>query len=260
MKVYNESETADILKLAAQGSELAGHSEGLGLTKEELEEVASESGIDPAEIGKAIHTLESQSPPASYSFWGGPFAFSDHGVVDHEISEAEWETMLEPIREFFKSKGEIQTREHVYEWHSPWGTTNSAHVTALKRDGKTRISVGWSGPLTAVPFYIPVPLVGIASLFFASEFMGLGAVPGMIFVVASMGLTFATGKWALHRNLDKGFAKLRQLSASLQAMASSEAERPPVQVEAAVAEPAMKMDVDEVESVAGEESRTRLRE
>ena len=220
MRVFNQKETAEILKTAAEKSHDGAESEGIGLTIKELEHVAAEAGIDPAEVNKAAIALDAKRQPVESSFWGGPFSFSEQVERDHEITVAEWEHMLVHIREFFQAKGDVHTRESVFEWSSPRGTTNAAHVTALKEDGKTKISVVWTGPLTALPYYLPVPLVGILSLPFASEFLGLGAVAGMSFVALSMGVTFAAGRWALRKNLSKGFAKLRNLAATLQGEAT----------------------------------------
>lgn len=215
MKVFDEKQTAAILKKAAENSQRDFSKDTPGLTVDELEQIASDSGIDPKEVSKAIAEIELGNDRSDQTFWGGPFSFFEQVGVGHEISALEWENMLVVIREFFKSPGEISTRASVFEWNSPWGTTNSAQVTALKEQGKTKISVSWKGPMTALPFYIPLPLVAIASVFFASEFLELSAVPGLLFVLASVGLTFAAGRWALRRQMHKGFSKLRKLVANL---------------------------------------------
>jgi len=225
MKVFNEKETAEILKTAAENSHKGVANENPGLTLPELEQVAKAAGINPSEIRKAVDAMESKRQRPDRSFWGGPFSSHEQIQIDHEITAAEWEDMLVSIREFFRSKGEVYSRESVFEWTSPRGTSNSAHITAVKNEGKTRVSIGWTGPLTALPFYLPIPLVGIASLPFASEFLGLGAVPGMSLVALSVGLTFVAGRWALRRHLDKGFAKLRGLAATLQRDTSAASEQ-----------------------------------
>ncbi len=222
MKVFNEKETAAILKTAAEQSHKGLSNEDPGLTINELEVIAKEAGIDPSEISKAVEALENKSQPIDHDFWGGPFSFSEHVQIDHEITSVEWENMLVSIRAFFQSPGEVHTRDIVHEWRSPRGTSNSAHITAVKEHSKTNVSVNWSGPLTALPFYLPIPLVGIASLVFASEFLGLGAVSGWSFVALAIGLTFVTGRAALRRHMNKGFTKLKTLSAKLQATGHTE--------------------------------------
>lgn len=225
VKVFNERETAEILKLAAENSHAQLQSDGLGLTINELEEIAKDSGIDPSEIHKAVEAIHAKRQPDEKTFWGGPFSFSEQIQIDHEITAAEWEKMLVPIRAFFQSKGEVNERESVHEWTSPRGTSNSAHITALKDNGKTNISVGWTGPLTALPFYLPIPLVAIASLPFASEFLGLGPVAGFSFIALSISATFLTGRWALRRHLGKGSHRMRELVATLQGWSHNENEQ-----------------------------------
>jgi len=137
MKVFNEKETAEILKTAAEKSHENEVGENLGLTINELEHIAKEAGIDPSEVNKAVKAIELKRQPTDQSFWGGPFSFSEQVELNHEISAVEWENMLVPIRKFFQSKGDVSTREAVHEWSSPRGTSNSAHISALKEKGKT---------------------------------------------------------------------------------------------------------------------------
>ncbi len=216
MKLYDEKEIGAILKKAAENSRGDKSDMSVGLSIDELQQLASDAGIDPEQIIKAAAEIDAEPKEAESLFWGGPFSFNSQVMVEGEITAGEWEEMLVSIRECFKSKGEVSTRDSTTEWSSPWGTTNSAHVTALREDGKTKISLFWNGPLTALPFYIPVPLVAIASIPIAAEFLGLSAIPGMSFVLLMSGLTFVTGRWALRRHLKRGIAKFRQLMAGFE--------------------------------------------
>lgn len=253
MKIFNEKQTAAILKKAAENSQKEFPSDIPGLTVDELEQIASDSGIDPIEISKAVAQIDRGDDRPDRTFWGGPFSFFEQVQIDHEISTVEWENMLVMIREFFRSNGEVSIRESVFEWNSPWGTTNSAQITALKEHGKTKISTRWSGPLTALPFYIPLPLVAIASVFFASEFLELSAVPGFSFVLFSVGLTFTVGRWALRRHLEKGFSKLRKLTADILSSPAKIEEQSDTSVDGSInnenqslnAEPLLNLELDD---------------
>lgn len=226
MKLYDSKEIGAILKKAAENTSTDGADTPMGLSLDELRHLAAEAGIDPEQITRAVSEIEMDAGTNEREFWGGPFSYNSQVLSEGEITAVQWEEMLVAIRDFFQSKGEVTARESVQEWSSPWGTTNSARVTALKDRGKTRISVGWSGPLTAVPFYIPVPLVAIGSVFFASEFLELTAVPGMAFTVLVTGLAFLAGRWALRRHLDKGLKKLRDLTARLGRIAGEQDPQP----------------------------------
>ncbi len=216
MKLYNRKEVSAILKKATQNSSTIDPDNEIGLSIVELRQLALDVGMDPNQIEKAAFEIETDSKRIKSNFWGGPFSYSNQVQVDGEITVVQWEEMLISIRGFFQSKGNVTTRDSVLEWSSPWGTTNSAHVTALKDNGKTKISVAWNGPLTALPFYVPVPLVAIASLFFASDFLGLTAVPGVGFTLLATGITFLVGRWSLRRHLDKGFKRLQELVTGLE--------------------------------------------
>lgn len=222
MKLYDQNEIAAILRKAAETSPSEGDDRVTGLSIEELKELASDAGIDPAQVARAARELAEASDAPQRGFWGGPFSFHRQTLVDGEISVAQWEEMLVAVRDFFRSNGDVGARESTWEWSSPKGTTNSAQVTAVKSQGKTRITVGWQGPLTAIPFFLPVPVVTVLSLLFASEFLELSSVPGVAFALAATGLAFMAGRWALGRSLNKGFRKLRQLVADLDLIASQE--------------------------------------
>jgi len=220
MKLYDSKEVREILKIAAEKSSTDEPDEQMGLTIDELCQLASEVGIDPEQITKAAAEIESNSGMNDRNFWGGPFSFSTQVLVDGEITVGQWEEMLLSIRDFFKSTGKVSARSSVYEWSSPWGTSNSAQVTALKNKGSTKINLSWHGPLTALPYYIPVPVVAIASLLFASGFLGLSAIPGVTFTLLMTGAAFLIGRWKLRKNLDNGFKKLRQMVTGLEMIAS----------------------------------------
>ena len=222
MKLYDRKEISAILKKATENSLTDEPETQLGLSLDELRQIGSEVGIDPKQIERAVKEIEMNSSKSEADFWGGPFSYNSQVLVEGELSVSQWEEMLFTIRGFFQSKGAVTTRESVFEWSSPWGTTNSAQVTALKDKGKTKLRVNWSGPLTAIPFYIPVPFVTIASIFFASEFLAMAAVPGMIFTLMATGLSFLAGRWALRKHLDKGFEKLKKMVSELELIAGKE--------------------------------------
>jgi hypothetical protein len=52
-------------------------------------------------------------------------------------------------------------------------------------------------------------------MLFASGFLELAAVPGVVFAMVATGLTFLGGRWALRKHLEKGFNKIRQMVAGL---------------------------------------------
>jgi len=257
MKLYNRKEVGAILKKAADNSLTDDSDSPNGLSIDELQQIALETGIDPEQIVWATAEIDVETETNEPTFWGGPFSFNSQVLAEGEITIGQWEEMLISIREFFQSKGEVKTRASVFEWSSPWGTTNTAQVSVLQGDGKTKISVSWNGPLTAIPFYIPVPLAAIASVIFASEFLELTSVPGMAFAILVTGLTFLAGRWALRRHLNKGFKKLRQMVTGLSLIANeknSNSENISSQIDANKTKADTKNPLSQIEIQEGESS------
>jgi len=220
MKVYNRVEISAILKKAAENSSDSGKDSSIGMSAEELKQLAIDTGIDPDEIVKAIDELETDQKYSKRTFLGGPFSFSSQALVDGEITNAQWEEMLISIRNNFGSGGEVSSRKSVHEWNSPKFDTNSANITAFKNAGNTKLSISWKGPFTAFPYYIPVPIIAIASLIFASEYLGLSAFTGFSFVAAATGLTFLAGRWAVINKFNSIFKSIRNILSDLENIAS----------------------------------------
>jgi len=220
MKLYNNKEIGAILKLAAENSSVDEPNSQVGLSIDELSQLASEVGIDPKQITRAASEIEINSLRNEHNFWGGPFSYKNQIMVEGELTVGQWEEMLFLIRHYFKSKGKVTTRGSTFEWASSWDTSNSAQVTARKNSGKTNISMNWHGPLTALPFYIPVPIVGIASLLLASGFLELSSIPGIALTLLATGLTFFAGRWKLKKHLNTLFKKFRHMLTELEIIAS----------------------------------------
>jgi hypothetical protein len=267
MKLYDRDEIGAILKKAAENSTSDGARSQVGLSIDELQQLASDAGIDPDQITKAAAELANDNSRNSSTFWGGPFAFNSKVLVEGEISVGQWEEMLISIREFFQSKGDVTARESVWEWTSPWGSTNSAQVTVLKDNGQTKISAGWNGPMTALPFYIPVPVVAVLSVFIASDIPALTAGPGITIALLATGLTFLAGRWALRRHLDRGFSKLRQMLAGLELIAQKDILKSDVtlgqtdRIQKQVEDPMVQLDemTSHIDSDVGTDRRNRFR-
>ncbi len=223
MKLYDEKEIGAILKKAAKNSNRENSTSPVGLSIDELQQLASDAGINPDEVLKAIAEIEDQSDKKKdESFWGGPFSFSREIELDGEICTTEWEAMLIAIRDFFQGPGRVSTRENIFEWTTPMFAANEAQVTARKADGKTNISVFWNGRLNSIPFYIPVPLVAILSLLIGDGALEMSAGPGITFVLAMSSLAFLGGRWALSRFTNKRKQKLDRLMTGFEMIASKE--------------------------------------
>lgn len=221
MRLYNNNEVRAILKKAAENSSIENEEDQIGLTIDELRMLAKDAGLDPEQIVRAASELDEKVVGTDQNFWGGPFSYRTQIIVDDSIDSGQWEEMLLKIRDFFKVTGDVNIRESAYEWSSPWDSTNSAQITASKLDNKTKLSVDWRGPLTAIPYYLPVPLMGLITYFGVSgvfEWSTSFAVGASIII---SGLSFIVARWKLRKNLRIGFNKLRSLLTELEDIATS---------------------------------------
>jgi hypothetical protein len=216
MKLYNEEEIGAILKKATEPSGADGVASTVGLTIDELRQLGADAGIDPDRITRAVSEIAVGSDSTEWTLLGGPFSFNKSIVLDREITAGQWEDMLASIRACFKAKGDVSVRESAFEWSSPWDSANSGQVTATRDQGKTKVNVGWNGPLTAFLFYLPVIPVAILSVFIASDIPALTEVTGLSLVALMSVGTFAAGRWALGRYMDKLFGKFRGLMAGFE--------------------------------------------
>lgn len=268
MKLYNEEEIGAILKKATEKSDGDKAASTVGLTIDELRQLGADAGIDPDRITGAVAELGAGSDSLERTFLGGPFSFSKSIVLDGEITAGQWEDMLASIRACFKAKGDVSVRESTFEWSSPWDSANSGQVTATRERGKTKVNVGWHGPMTAFLFYLPVIPVTIASVFVASDIPALTELTGLSLVLLLSAGTFAAGRWALRRHLDKLFTKFRGLMAGFEGVTagnSATAEAASHQAETVHDKtdsrgPLLNAEEGEGQGDGGQVARTRARE
>lgn len=224
MKLYNEKEIGAILKRAAEMSQDESGPNAAGLSIEELQQVGSEAGLDPDLILRAAAEMQQSSPKRQKNFFGGPVSYSNDFVLDGEIDAATWEEMISSIRGSFKDPGVVSTRENVYEWTSQ-SETEKAQVTALIKDGKTKMTMFWTEPVMAIPLFVPSLIGTIISLPIAFEALELSGPVGLAFIMSVFMTLFMLGRFGLGRLVDKQVNKMKQLETSLDLIASKRALR-----------------------------------
>lgn len=229
MKLYSEKEIGTILKRAAELSMSEAASNAGGLSLEELQQIGREAGLDPDLILKAASELERHTPPREKNLFGGPIRYANDFILEGEIDGATWEEMIAAIRNSFKDPGVVSIRENVFEWTSQ-GETEKAQVTALLSPGKTKISLFWAEPVLAVPLFIPTLIGTIISLPVTFESLGWTGLPAAALIVSVFMTLFSLSRFAVSRIMDKEVARIRQLEARLEMIASNRAQ--PIRLEA----------------------------
>lgn len=260
-RLYNEKEIASILQRASVLSPNASDETRVGLTLDELRQIGLESGLDPDAVAAAAAELEAGStamlPPGIF---GGPLTHTSTVVIDHELTDEEWEDMLVAIRRTFGNPGLVQTRAHVYEWVIPESRkSQSGHVSATVRNGKTKIQVFWSDPTSAIPFYIPTFMGMTISLpiLFDELSMGVMGIPVWIALVASL---FMLSRFGVGIRGRMGVQKVERLAEELREMGRNHTVRAQASTEE-VPVSTGSIGIDEEAAPTGEAnpSRTRIR-
>jgi hypothetical protein len=217
-QIYKQEEISHILKRAAemQGAEGEGPSTGLSLA--ELQQIAEDSGIDPKYVRLAVADFEEPPDSDKPNFWGGPLRFIQEREVEGEISAETWERMVMEIRRTFQESGSVQEWGRAYEWTLS-SSEKKAHVTAIPRDGRTRIEIHWAQPVMFVPFLVPTLLLSIISIpiLFEELALGLIGIPiyfglvATILTIARFGLaTFSTSRRKRVHNLAQSLAEIAE--------------------------------------------------
>ena len=192
----------------------------MGLSVEELQQLGTEAGLNPDFILQAAAELQTKRrAPGQKNFIGGPFSYDREIVLDGELSTADWEEMITPIRNTFKETGIVSTRESTFEWTTK-SNVGSAQVTARLVNGQTRINVSWHNPSVVVPFMIPVFLSVVASLPIVLGALEMTGFPAAAAIIGAVSTVFLLSRHGLGRYIDRFSEKVDQMIASFELISS----------------------------------------
>ncbi len=146
---YNDSEVREIVKRASE-IEASTPTAGGAMTVGSVEALAAEVGIAPEAVREAVRSLRTGSAgsPAPGELvrpnaWiGGPTRLSYERVVEGEVPEAEFPTLVEEIRRVLNHPGQVSQLGRSFSWTSARsaGTTRGIEVAVSVRGGRTRIT------------------------------------------------------------------------------------------------------------------------
>ncbi len=138
---FDEREIARILERAAELQQRAPlePTDAAGLTLTELEQVATEAGIDPRHVRAAAAALDTDAPVAG-ALLGAPLRAELERTVDHEVQPAEYETLANVIGGTLAGPGYASTLGKSFEWNSA-NPQRTLRVTITPRAGHTTIRI-----------------------------------------------------------------------------------------------------------------------
>ncbi|MEO5814406.1 MAG: hypothetical protein ABIT20_03895 [Gemmatimonadaceae bacterium] len=164
---YNEKEVALIIKQASELQEANPGDSTSGMSLVELEQIARETGLDPALIRRAAADLDTRVTDRTPSrFLGAPTTLRLERTIDGEISSDEYEAIVLEIQRAVGGMGSASTLGRSLQWTSA-GTGRRrlsgrlVQVTVTPKNGRTTIR-------------IEEPMGQVARALFAASMGGIG--------------------------------------------------------------------------------------
>jgi hypothetical protein len=204
-RIYSEREMNRILKRARELESKQDPLPAYGLTLEELQQIAAESGLDPRLVAAAAGEMERGGERGSFlTQLTGPLSIQQERTLSGELTEAQWEAMVAEIRQSYEAVGTPGKLGQTFEWtfRSPRG--QQLQVSATPREGMTHLRVYAHYSRAAIRFYAPLLSLAFAigiNLSVAASFPVVGGFAVILALLASLFLVarFAFGRYAAHQ-------------------------------------------------------------
>jgi hypothetical protein len=211
-EVFSEQQVSDILRRAAELMEKSAGGYTPGITREELERIAKEVGVDPKFLELAI-CEQGQSTSKK-----GPLHLTEEfeRVIEGELDPADYDILAEHIKPLGNAGQPAMAQIGRSLQASAWTGVSQAKVTVNSRNGRTRLTVK-STPLFAFLMgAYPAVMGSIISAASLSEagYIGWGIAAAAAFV--------AVGATAFSFLLKHGHEKARDLTEKLRGRISEE--------------------------------------
>jgi len=216
-RLYNENEIGSILKRATELSTKNESQTSTGLSIEELKQLGTEAGLDPALIAAAARELMlPESRDRGKKFWGGPLSYSSEIVLDREIGAADWEAMLPIIRRHFGDPGVVATRGNTFEWTHSGASNVKGHISIREVDGQSIMSIFWNEATIAVPFFVPLLVFSLIAIPIIFDAFALTAPMGIIAWLATVSTLFFAARFGVSTFADRRIDNLEKMITRLE--------------------------------------------
>jgi len=158
---YSEQEITEIFRQAAEAQETAQGqmSQSEGLTLAELQEIGKEAGITPEFISSsaaAVDRMDLVHSPTRYL--GIPISAARTVDLPGPLSDANWNRLVEDLRDTFEATGKLQRDGAVREWANgnlravvePTETGHRLSLRTLKGNAKGLIWAGFAAAFLGI--------------------------------------------------------------------------------------------------------------
>lgn len=216
-RLYGDKDISRILKRATEMQEAEGPTEATGLSLEEIQQIAAEVGVDPKFIQAAVAELDQgTSSDKDFHLLGSPVSFSLEHVVEGEITDVQWEEMVEEIRQSFKLVGGSGKVGRSFEWTHD-SRNQQTQVTVASRGGQTKIRVFSRFPRIAILTFVPAMVVSLQAGALLGGSMGMTfGLPVIGLMLSFIAATFLAMRFAFSRIVQKKERKAHQLLGRLE--------------------------------------------
>jgi serine/threonine protein kinase len=234
---YDKDEVQEIVKRATE-LEATNKTAAGAMTIGGVEALAGEVGVAPELVRAAADSMRTRTPPAvggpatppnrPNPWISGPTRLHFERIVDGELPEEEYETVVDEIRQVLQDAGQVSQFGRSFTWAAVRAGANSGvrrnlEITVSIRGGRTRITVqenlanviggvfgGIGGGMGGGGMG---PILGILG-----GALHLGPVT-VVFVPIWLGITYATARYVYRRMTGKRAAELERLVNRLAALA-----------------------------------------
>lgn len=213
-KLYSQDEIRALLQKATELQKDAGIPDEVGLTLEEIEQIAEDSGIDPTYIRDAISIKKTANPPSSSKFHilGAPISLEIGKELPYHLSEDDWEAVVhETRRTLNKNGGVVQKLGNSFEWINSDKKFIQASLTATPAKDKTRFFVSTHfGKLAFMTFYIPLMTTTLFLIGFLNS-VDFSLTNNLIIPAAALGTVFSAARFGFRAWVSNQKKKLEKM-------------------------------------------------
>jgi hypothetical protein len=215
-RLYDDDTAGQVLRRAAElqhESHVPAHAGG-GLSAADLEQIATEAGIDPAFVRQAMVEARVSSPETDRSrLFGEVRILESLEVLEGEVSSDSMDRMLEEVQRAFADGGTVTRTGRSATW-SPSTRLASSRLSSLvvaitARDGQTEVRITERLDNLSMALFVGLGFGGSAVGVAISGAVGMGEF-GNPLVFAAMAVTAVTGFVGAARTLYTRSARKRR--------------------------------------------------
>lgn len=192
---YSEAEIAQLLRRATELQNLDEGSRGAGLSLEDVEQIALETGIDPTYVRAAAADLLRVPVTAGkkgFHILGAPIYLDAERTVDGTLTDEVWAGIADELSRTYRTSGRSQAVGAGREWtYGGARSLREVRVSATPVKGKTRIRITEEfGREAFLNFFMPIYGFAVIMGLLVGRGFGMGPEVGIPIVIALVATLF----------------------------------------------------------------------